>query len=331
MTPKDEVWSLGKATLWRYRRPEVRHGPPVLLFLGPGRRLGDLRPSPGQLLGRTPGRRGLRRLPVRLGQARGRRGRPHPRHVPQRLLRPRRRRRAPHRGGGRGLAGRLLHGRADGVCCCSAAASDVPARQPRPVHAALRLRALPGVPRNYREGRLEPADAIDETTGLVPEGADPRACSGCSQPTSDVVQYVTLWENLWRDDYVRVPPRGQPLGVEPPRDGRAGVHRADHEYVRDNALMKGAARLGGRARRARERHGADAVVVAERDEFVPPANSEPLAGSARLRRRRGPPRARRPRRSADGLGRPAGDHARGRGLAASAIPPRPHTARAKST
>ena len=34
MTPKDEVWSLGKATLWRYRRPEARTGPPVMLFLG---------------------------------------------------------------------------------------------------------------------------------------------------------------------------------------------------------------------------------------------------------------------------------------------------------
>ena len=26
MTPKDEVWSLGKATLWRYRRPRSRTG-----------------------------------------------------------------------------------------------------------------------------------------------------------------------------------------------------------------------------------------------------------------------------------------------------------------
>ena len=34
MTPKDEVWALGKATLWRYRRPEARQGPPVMLFLG---------------------------------------------------------------------------------------------------------------------------------------------------------------------------------------------------------------------------------------------------------------------------------------------------------
>ena len=34
MTPKDEVWSLGKARLWRYRNPEVRHRPPLMLFLG---------------------------------------------------------------------------------------------------------------------------------------------------------------------------------------------------------------------------------------------------------------------------------------------------------
>ena len=33
-TPKYEVWSLGKAKLWRFRNDEVRLGPPVLLFLG---------------------------------------------------------------------------------------------------------------------------------------------------------------------------------------------------------------------------------------------------------------------------------------------------------
>ena len=34
LTPKDEVWSLGKARLWRYDNPDVRRKPPVLLFLG---------------------------------------------------------------------------------------------------------------------------------------------------------------------------------------------------------------------------------------------------------------------------------------------------------
>ena len=29
-----------------------------------------------------------------------------------------------------------------------------------------------------------------------------RAMFRLLQPTSDIVQYVTLWENLWRDDYV---------------------------------------------------------------------------------------------------------------------------------
>src|SRR5580765_4690479 len=34
LTPKDEVWSLGKATLWRYRSDRVSQRPPVMLFLG---------------------------------------------------------------------------------------------------------------------------------------------------------------------------------------------------------------------------------------------------------------------------------------------------------
>ncbi len=34
LTPKDQVWALGKARLWRYRSTTVRHRQPVMLFLG---------------------------------------------------------------------------------------------------------------------------------------------------------------------------------------------------------------------------------------------------------------------------------------------------------
>ena len=123
MTPKDEVWSLGKATLWRYRRPEARHRAAGHAVPRSRRRLGHLRSPPRHLLGREAARRGLRRLPLRLGQARGRRGRPHPRHVPRWLLHPRRRRRAPHRGGRRGRAWAPTAWGRSCSCCCSAAAT----------------------------------------------------------------------------------------------------------------------------------------------------------------------------------------------------------------
>ena len=73
-TPKDKVWSLGKATLWRYHNDNVRHPRPVLLFMG---LVGD--PAifdlhPGNSWAATPGRRRIRRLSVRLGETRGSRG-----------------------------------------------------------------------------------------------------------------------------------------------------------------------------------------------------------------------------------------------------------------
>jgi polyhydroxyalkanoate synthase len=48
------------------------------------------------------------------------------------------------------------------------------------------------------------------------------------------------------------------------------------DYVRDNNLMAGAARLGGRRVELGDVTAPTLVVVAERDEFVPPASSAPL-------------------------------------------------------
>ena len=80
---------------------------------------------------------------------------------------------------------------------------------------------------NFREGRLLPADAIDETTGLVPEGAI-RGMFRLLQPTSELVQYVTLWENLWRDEYVRAHRAVNHWAWNHRAMAGAGLHRVDH-------------------------------------------------------------------------------------------------------
>ena len=167
MTPKDEVWALGKATLWRYRRPEARQRAAGHAVPRSRRRLGHLRSSSRYLLGREAARRGFRRLPLRLGQARGRRGRPHPRHVPQWVLRPCRRRRASHRGDGRGRAGRLLHGGAD---------APVAARQPRrrsggATSSCSRHRATSSMPR-----RSSTTSARDGCSLRTPSTRRPASC-----------------------------------------------------------------------------------------------------------------------------------------------------------
>ncbi len=113
-------------------------------------------------------------------------------------------------------------------------------------------------------------------TGCVPENAV-RALFRLLQPTSGLVQAVTLWEHLWRDDF-----------VEPYRavNHWAWNHRAMagpafveliEEYVKDNALMKGSAHLGGRSVNLNNITVPTLIVIAERDNLVPPASSEPLA------------------------------------------------------
>ena len=135
----------------------------------------------------------------------------------------------------------------------------------------------PGFLNNYRSDRLDPAQAIDKTTGLVPEAAM-RAMFRLLAPTSDVVQYVTLWENLWRDDYVESHRAVNHWAwSHRPMAGPSFIELIT-EYVRDNALVKGTAKLGDRQVDLKSIKVPVLVVVAERDEFVPPANSEPLPG-----------------------------------------------------
>ena len=157
----------------------------------------------------------------------------------------------------------------------------------------------------YRDGRISPSDAIDETTGLVPEDAV-RAMFRLLQPTSDVVQYVTLWENLWRDDYVESHRAVNHWAWNHRAMAGPAFTEMITQYVQENALMKGTAELGGRPVRLERITTPTLIVVAERDEFIPPANSEPLTRSAGLRRRRGPPGSGWPRRGADGVRRQTG-------------------------
>ena len=322
MTPKDEVWSLGKARLWRYRSAEVAARAAGHAVPRARRRLGHLRPPPRQLLGRAAGRRGLRRLPLRLGHAR------RPRRATTRSRRTstatsstpstpcaasRRPTRCPWAPTAWARSWR---------CCCSAAATTSRAA----TSSCSRRRATSSTPRRSwtatATGRMEPADAIDETTGLVPEGA------------------VRAMFRLLAADVRRRPVRrrcGRTCGVTTTCEAHRAVnhwawnHRAMAgpaftelitEYVQGNRLDDGRRReLGGRAVRLATITVPTLVVVAERDEFVPPANSEPLPRPAGLRRHRGPPGAGRPRRRADGVGGPTGDDAGGRGLAQAPFGP----------
>jgi polyhydroxyalkanoate synthase len=274
VTPKDEVWGLGKARLWRYRNPEIRHSPPLMLFLG---LFGD-----SAIFDLHPGNSWAERLiaagfDVFLFDW----GRPEAAEGDHTLE--------------TYLDGYLVHA-VDAVCriaksdeiaigayCMGAmmalvllgSRDDVPASRLVLFTPPCDYAHGPPLVRIFREGRLTPSDLVDETTGLVPADAV-RAMFRLRQPTSDIVQYVTLWENLWRDDYV---------GPHRAINHWAWNHRAIagpafrqfvHDYVQGNALISGTAQLGGRPVRLERITARTLLVVADRDELVPPASSEPL-------------------------------------------------------
>ena len=274
MTPKDEVWSLGKAKLWRYRNPSVRHTPPVMLFLG---LVGD-----SAIFDIHPGNSWAERLvedgfDVFLFDW----GRPEAAEGDHTL--------------DTYLNGYFIHA-VDAVCriaevddvsmaayCMGAlmvllllgSRDDVPARN-------LVLFTPPGdyaysasFVDPFREGHITPSDAIDELTGLVPQDAV-RTMFRLRQPTSDLVQYVTLWEHLWRDNYVDAHRAVNHWAWNHRAMAGPAFTEMIKDFVQDNVLMSGSARLGARPVRLESITAPTLIVIADRDDLVPPASSEPL-------------------------------------------------------
>jgi poly[(R)-3-hydroxyalkanoate] polymerase subunit PhaC len=237
MTPKDEVWSLGKARLWRYRTPEVGRRPPIMLFLG---LVGD-----SAIFDLHPGMSWAERLlnagfDVYLFDW----GRPEAVEADHTL--------------DTYLSGYFVHAvdavrriaAADevgmGAYCMGAfmlllllgSRDDVPAGNLVLFTPPCDFEHGPAFIDNYREERLRPSDTIDETTGLVPEGAI-RGMFRMLQPTSELVQYVTLWENLWRDEYVQAHRAANHWAWNHRAMAGAAFTEMITQYVRDNARGAG--------------------------------------------------------------------------------------------
>ena len=275
VTPKDEVWSLSKAKLWRYRSSKVRHGPPVMLFLG---LLGDsaiFDLHPGNSWAELLVDEGFDVFLFDWGRPEAAEGD----HTLETYL-----------------DGYFIHA-VDAVCRVADAEEvslgaycmgslmallllgsrdDVPARNLVLFTPPCDYEHAPPFIDRYRDGRMDASDAIDETTGLVPEDAV-RAMFRLLQPTSDLVQYVTLWEHLWRDDYVEAHRAVNHWAWNHRAMAGPAFTQMITHFVQENRLMTGTAELDGRAVRLETIKAPTIMVVAERDEFVPPANSEPLA------------------------------------------------------
>jgi MFS transporter, DHA2 family, methylenomycin A resistance protein len=192
VTPKDEVWSLGKAKLWRYRNTNVRHEPPVLLFLGlvgdssifdihPGNSWAERLVSEGFDVflfdwGRPDDAEGDHTLETYLSEYFG-----HAIDMVRRVAA------TDEVSMGAYCMGALM------ILLLLGSRDDVRVKNLVLFTPPCDFDHSPAFMRAFREGRIKPADIIDQTTGVVPESAI-RAMFRLLQPASGLVQYVTLWD-----------------------------------------------------------------------------------------------------------------------------------------
>jgi poly[(R)-3-hydroxyalkanoate] polymerase subunit PhaC len=123
-------------------------------------------------------------------------------------------------------------------------------------------------------GRLDTDELLDET-GNVP--ADILYTGFYMQaPTKELAQYATLLENLWNDEFVDAyQAMAQWSRDHVPLPGAATRQIVD-DLIRQNALMSGRWRLGGRMIELAAVRGNVLNAIAERDNVVPRAASEPV-------------------------------------------------------
>lgn len=275
VTPKDAVWSRGKVVLYRYRSDQVRLSPPVLLFIGLMSRpyFLDLRPGNSfveRLIdagfdvflldwGHPDAAEGDHTLETYVDY-----------YLPRAIEATREVAKSKEVTlfgycMGAFLALLLLGSRA-----------GLPVRALASMTPMVDMEHLSRSVRPLQDGSIDPESLIDEVANVVPASVV-KSFFRLRKPTAETVQYVNLWDNLWKEghahahqamaqwvwDHVAIP---GPAFLQFTRD-----------YVRGNGLMTGEARVGGRRVDLSSITVPTLMMTAERDELVPPACSAPMA------------------------------------------------------
>ena len=138
------------------------------------------------------------------------------------------------------------------------------------------FRGLSAMTGFLRDGRLDPDEILDETGNVPPEAVE--NAFRLLRPTGDLASYATLWQNLWNDKYVE----GYQAMAQWTRDHvpfpGAAFRQTVEQLIRENALVEGDLRLGGRAVDLGAITCPFLNVMAERDHIVPIEAARPLTG-----------------------------------------------------
>lgn len=272
-TPKDVVWKRGKAELWRYKGGTIRYGPPLVIVHSLVSRsyILDLRPGNSTVEYLT--KAGIDVFMLDWG-------------VPDELdadndleryvqwYLPRALEAARQESGQEEvtLAGYCLGGLM--VAFYAALFQEAPIRNLILMATPVDFSEMGAMVAALKEGRLNPDDLIDET-GNVPADALYRGFYMLA-PTTEIAQKATLLENLWNDEFVD---GFQAMAMwsrdHVPFPGAAFRQVVDL-LIRENILMTGFMRLGGRRINLADARGNVLNAMAERDNVVPPPAVEPV-------------------------------------------------------
>ena len=270
-TPKDVVWRGGRAQLWRYRGGPVRYGPPVVIVHSLVSRSYILDLRPGNSTVEFLVDSGLDVFMLDWGV-------PDERDADNSLetyvdgYLPRALEAVRQRTGHREvtLAGYCLGGV---MAALYAAGDDAAVRNLILMAAPMNFDAMGPMVAALREGRLTADDLVDET-GNVPADVLYTGFFMLA-PTTEIAQKATLLEHLWNDEFVEsFQAMAQWTRDHVPFPGAAFRQVVD-QLVRENALFSGSLRLGDRVVQLRRARGNVLIAMAERDNVVPAAATEP--------------------------------------------------------
>jgi polyhydroxyalkanoate synthase len=273
-TPRDRIWSQGPAALYRYRNDRVTLGPPVLMFIGLVSRAHIFDLHEDNSVARRLGEAGFDVYVLDWGE-------PGPqdatntletyvtRYLPRAVA-------AMLRESGSSDCTMFGYCMGGNFALLAAAEGRLPIRNLVTMATPIDMSRLPGLAGAVQQRGFDPASLIDHT-GNVP-AQYMAAFFRVRKPTSDIVAYANLWENLWNDKYIgshQAMARWAATHVAFPGGAFRQVHQ---QWLVENAFVTDRLRLRGRALDLKRIISPTLSIYATRDDLIAPEAAIAIEG-----------------------------------------------------
>jgi polyhydroxyalkanoate synthase subunit PhaC len=272
-TPRDLVWKLDQARLWRYRSPGPRHRPPILIVHSLVSKSYILDLLPGNSMVEFMVGEGfdvflLDWLPAGPADAENTLETYVDHYIPEAMAA------AARESGAQELTiiGYCFAGIL--VLLLAAGHHEPEIRNLIALTTPCDYREMGFMSKMFYEGRLDPEDVIDDT-GLVPATAMDEGFQSL-KPTDRVVQQVNLWQNLWNDQWVEGFLAMNRWARDQVAFPGAAFRQTVDVLIRQNALYRGVVPFGRGEVSLEDITCPFLNVYCEQDTIVPAASTEAL-------------------------------------------------------